>query len=323
MRLELSAAQKDLPDGAARCGDAAHRLDLCWEKRERQNVSVTTKNPFSPAISPRSAGRCAFTLIELLVVIAIIAILAAILLPALNNAKLKGTMAVCLSNERQLVTAFLMYANDNNDKLLMTYNGGGWFPANSSDYAGILPSGTEQAQKAAIKEIQSSPLFPYAPNAAVAHCPGDLRWKNLKVGSGWAYASYSKLEGMNGANNMPGGGWDGQNDDYTKLTQVTSPAVSGVFIEESDPRGFENGTWVMDKTGWVDGFAIFHGVVTSLSFADGHVESHRWLNGATIAAGQAFARGVPDFYWAGGTASNPDFAWMWDKYRFEKWTPLP
>src|SRR6184192_4072272 len=93
---------------------------------------------------PRRCGtgcKCGFTLIELLVVIAIIAILAALLLPALSRAKLKATNAACLNNEKQLLLGFILYADDNADKMIYSAGasgqydniGGGFWPGPYND----------------------------------------------------------------------------------------------------------------------------------------------------------------------------------------------
>jgi len=270
--------------------------------------------PHTTVSNSSGPSRRGFTLIELLVVIAIIAILAAMLLPALSKAKLKATLAACRSNQKQLAYAWHMYATDNQDTMMSTtidntyYGGGGYFDASST-----LSANVAVAEQQAKEQLATSPLFKYAPNPAVFHCTSDLRYRNLKVGNGWAYASYSKANGMNGQ------AWNIQNT-YKKLSSAPSQAF--IFIEEADPRGYEMGTWVMDKTGWVDGFAIFHGLVSTFSFIDAHVESHRWTDPQTIAAAQSFAQGNSVFGWAGGGTTNPDFVWMWQGYRFPDWTPL-
>ena len=80
---------------------------------------------------------------------------------------------------------------------------------------------------------------------------------------------------------------------------------------------------VMESGGWVDPFAIFHGSVSTISFVDGHAEGHKWLDANTIKAARDSSNGIFSFFWAGGNKSNPDFAWMWEKYRFQTWKPLP
>src|SRR5947207_3334291 len=284
---------------------------------------------------PRRCGtgcKCGFTLIELLVVIAIIAILDALLLPALARAKLKATNAACLNNQKQLLLGFIMYADDNADKMIYSLPGpgqpdnigGGFWPGPYND------SGKQQdftasmsradAQRWIENGLRKGALFRFVNAPASYHCPGDLRTKRLAVKKGFAYDSYSKVEGMNG------GGWNlNAQPPYEKLSTVESPSESMAFIEESDPRDYNLGTWVVDvkpAPRWVDGFAIFHGRVTSIAFADGHAEIHRWTDPLLILAAIEFANGTGDFYFAGGTAKNQDFQWVYQRYKHKKWAPL-
>jgi len=289
--------------------------------------------PFHPKTKPVTTG---FTLIELLVVIAIIAILAGMLLPALSRSKLKATGAACLANQKQLSLGFYMYAGDNDEKILYTDPGpgqignpaGGFWPGPHNDTGGFSDitagQGVGVAQRYVENGIRKGALFPYVSATGSYHCPGDLRTKNLKPGRGWAYDSYSKANGMNG------GGWEGSSATsgpqpfFTKLSNVPDAAEAVVLLEEADPRSYNRGTWVINvgTPGWVDPFAIFHGDNSTISFADGHAESHKWVEASTIKAARDSSRGIESFYWAGGNNKNRDFQWIYQRYKHQKWAPL-
>ncbi|MGO8765899.1 MAG: prepilin-type N-terminal cleavage/methylation domain-containing protein [Limisphaerales bacterium] len=243
-----------------------------------------------------------FTLVELLVVIAVIAILAALLLPVLSKAKMRATTAVCLNNQKQLALAWEMYATDNNGRIvnLSTYTPPASDPLGTTNtpwrtdiYNNQLvvsvPAG-DSPQQAWVYKIQmgykhptptaAGPLFQYAPNPDVIHCPGDWRY-HLPLGQGFAFDSYSGVAFLNG-----------EYGGFVKETQVLHPSDRFLWAEGTDMRGENVGSWLMADPGTAsanfsdalfgDSPAAFHIDAATFSFADGHSESHRWLDASTI-----------------------------------------
>ncbi|MBI4661388.1 MAG: prepilin-type N-terminal cleavage/methylation domain-containing protein [Verrucomicrobia bacterium] len=244
---------------------------------------------------PRHGNR-GFTLIELLVVIAIIAILAAMLLPALAKSKEQATGARCQSNQKQLGLAFYMYADDNEDKIvgMSTYRQGRDFWTGPKPVKGFTGSANAKALAEAHEGLRQGKLFSYASAVDAWHCPGDRRWK-LQPGRGFAYDSYAGAGGLDG---------EDESNSIRKYSEIAFPSRNYVFVEEADDRGWNLGSWLVDPTPtsftWVDAVAIWHNRKSTLSFADGHSLTHRWLGEAMLKASDV--KGAQKF---GATAKTP------------------
>lgn len=252
----------------------------------------------------------AFTLLELLVVVAIIAVLAALLLPALARAKSAARTTHCRNNHRQLVLAWLQYITEHDDELPWTVDDGDNLPF-TNWVAGHLRNPLEATNAALLVDPHRSLLGPYLDEPRVFKCPSDP-------------SAFVRSVSMNNRLNpvrfvrpvLVIGGWGTNWMVYRRHSQIGDPSRIFVIIDERydsinegnfavdlSNTGTYTGEGVPNPYWWLDTPASYHDRGVVLSFADGHVERHQWVEPTTLGP-----IGVTGFRRT--SATDRDIAWL-------------
>lgn len=283
-------------------------------------MKIERKNPHR--FKQNSETKHGFTLIELLVVIAIIAILAAMILPALGKAKEKTQGIYCMNNGKQLMMAWHMYNADNMDRIVMAYHGGDAQsgaaandPKKSPWVVGWLDwtTSSDNTNIQFLIEEKYARLGKYVgKNPAVFKCPADKVLSSVQRGRfKERVRSISGNIGI-GDGNAETGPWNATYKHIKKASDFVypGPAETWVYVDEHPDSINDAGFFNPNATSWVDVPATYHNGACGFAFADGHSEIHKWKT--SLAAGRARTIRTVDITSGeiAGRAGDADITWI-------------
>ena len=254
----------------------------------------------------RTMPRRGFTLIELLVVIAIIAILMAILMPALNRAREQGKRAGCLNNLKQLTLAWIMYADENDDKIV---NGdSGEYNIHANERSWVMKDWDLSMTRATkLKAILDGALYPYTQTPKLYKCPTVGRDTGQANMISAILRTYSITDAMNCKD------WGEMRAKMIKKRMLIKDATYRVvFLDDGGTCPSALGGWTVrdlfnlrTNQTWWDPPPVRHGDGTNYGYADGHSDYHKWVDPRTI----EFGKRVPPTAGSGSQPDNEDLTW--------------
>jgi len=266
-----------------------------------------------------------FTVIELLAIIAVLAMAAMMLVPAAARTGPNVRGVQCLSNARRLMTAWQMYAHDNQDKLVAVIHGGSNMggsgdPTYGKGWAeGWLDwtSSSDNTNASFLVNPRYADIAPYVNGAAdLFKCPANKYVSALQKALGWSQRarSYSAQVGM-GIGNAELGPWDAIYKHVTKTADLLIPSPRDTtFLVEEHPDSMNDPAWFppQNRTLWVSVPGTYHNGGCTFGFADGHSELHPW-RGSLMSARAQQVHAIDGDYINGslyGSAGDPDIHWM-------------